>query len=169
MREGCRTLRGGGHVSSQRGSGVILDTIDGIKDISIKMDQLSLESQKIGDIVEVIDEIAEQTNLLALNAAIEAARAGEAGKGFAVVADEVRKLAERSGKATKEIATLIGSIQKNTISAVEAAAEGNINAGNAGIAFQELLRPYRLLLRRSLKLRPQVKSRMHKLKRSVNP
>jgi methyl-accepting chemotaxis protein len=124
---------------AQRGSGVILDTIDGIKDISIKMDQLSLESQKIGDIVEVIDEIAEQTNLLALNAAIEAARAGEAGKGFAVVADEVRKLAERSGKATKEIATLIGSIQKNTVSAVEAAAEGNIKAGNAGKAFQEIV------------------------------
>jgi methyl-accepting chemotaxis protein len=111
---------------AQRGSGVILDTIDGIKDISIKMDQLSLESQKIGDIVEVIDEIAEQTNLLALNAAIEAARAGEAGKGFA-------------GKATKEIATLIGSIQKNTISAVEAAAAGNIKAGNAGTAFQEIV------------------------------
>ncbi|PKM81458.1 MAG: hypothetical protein CVU89_09410 [Firmicutes bacterium HGW-Firmicutes-14] len=89
-----------------------------------KIKELGEQSQKIGEIIQVIDDIAEQTNLLALNAAIEAARAGEHGKGFAVVADEVRKLAERSGKATKEIAVLINNIQVGTEKAVMAMDEG---------------------------------------------
>ncbi len=77
-----------------------------------RISALGESSKQIGEIILVIDEIADQTNLLALNAAIEAARAGDQGRGFAVVADEVRKLAERTQKATKEIRSMISSIQK---------------------------------------------------------
>jgi methyl-accepting chemotaxis protein len=91
-----------------------------VEGAAVKVAELGAKGDQIGAIVETIDDIAEQTNLLALNAAIEAARAGEQGKGFAVVADEVRKLAERSSRATKEIATLIGEVQRGTAEAVEA-------------------------------------------------
>lgn len=116
---------------AKEGGQVVVQTIDGIKriaDVVVKsadtIQGLGKSSDKIGEIVQVINDIADQTNLLALNAAIEAARAGEQGRGFAVVADEVRKLAERTTKATKEIDTMIKEIQSSTKGAVQAIEEG---------------------------------------------
>ena len=89
-----------------------------IQDTSKRIKRLGESSQRIGDIVALIDDIAEQTNILSLNAAIQASMAGEAGRGFAVVSDEVQSLAERSTEATKKIAELVATIQTDTNDAV---------------------------------------------------
>jgi len=117
--------------TAQKGGQIVLDTIKGMQTIdrvvresASSIAQLAGSADKIGDIIKVIDDIADQTNLLALNAAIEAARAGEQGRGFAVVADEVRKLAERTGKATSEITLMIKGIQNETGEAVNSMEAG---------------------------------------------
>lgn len=124
--------------TADKGAVVINNVVSGMQDINENMQKLNLNSQKIGEIISVIDDIADQTNLLALNAAIEAARAGEHGRGFAVVADEVRKLAERSGKATKEISQLIASIQEDMGKAVLAADKGGHMTEEAGNSFTKI-------------------------------
>ncbi len=113
------------------GGQVVSDTINGmqaigrvVRESAESIAKLAHSADRIGEIIAVIDDIADQTNLLALNAAIEAARAGEQGRGFAVVADEVRKLAERTGKATGEITDMIKGIQRQTEEAVNSMESG---------------------------------------------
>lgn len=124
-----------GEERAQHGRELVSETVDKIKEIADvvghsadTIEQLGASSTEIGEIVQTIDDIAEQTNLLALNAAIEAARAGEEGQGFAVVAEEVRDLADRTDEATSQIASMIEEVQSETDEAVGAVQMGRHHA-----------------------------------------
>jgi len=137
---------------ASKGAAIVRQTIQGmdsirdqIQETSKRIKRLGESSQEIGSIVELINDIAEQTNILALNAAIQAASAGEAGRGFAVVADEVQRLAERASNATKRIETLVQTIQSDTNEAVSSMEQttaevvaGARLAEDAGLALGEI-------------------------------
>ncbi len=132
--EAARVAQGGA-VTIKKVEGGMGNIRTSVEALAQRINQMGQRSEEIGAIVETIDDIAAQTNLLALNAAIEAARAGEHGKGFAVVADEVRKLAEKSATATREIAGLIQGIQQAVAEAVAAMKTGNaaVDTGTAQV------------------------------------
>jgi twitching motility protein PilJ len=137
---------------AQKGAQVVRNTIGSMENIretiqetSKRIKRLGESSQEIGDIVGLITEIADQTNILALNAAIQASTAGDAGRGFAVVADEVQRLAERAGNATKQIEGLVNTIQADTNEAVKSmeistagVVSGAAMAEDAGVALKEI-------------------------------
>jgi len=125
---------------------------DRVQDSARTVESLGARGTQIGEIISTIEDIADQTNLLALNAAIEAARAGEQGRGFAVVADEVRALAERTSRATREISGMIKGIQEETRTAVTAMEQGvrevengTVEASRSGDAIREILDLFRAL------------------------
>ncbi len=132
--------------SATEGKSIVEKTVESMMNIartvemsSGTVEKLGQSSKKIGDITDVINDIASQTNLLALNAAIEAARAGEQGRGFAVVADEVRKLAEKTGNATEEITNMIKKIQLDSAESVQSMMK-NKNEAEEGVNLAEQAR-----------------------------
>jgi methyl-accepting chemotaxis protein len=145
--------------TAERGAGAVQSSVksmnlirDQIQDTAKRIKRLGESSQEIGEIVELISDITEQTNVLALNAAIQAASAGEAGRGFAVVAEEVQRLAERSAEATKQIGALVKAIQTDTqdaVGAMEKSTEGVVQGAQlsdaAGAALGEIERATREL------------------------
>lgn len=148
--DGATTSRDRAEKSAEAVKSAVV-AIESVRDSTLTlretMGELAAQAESIGQVMSVINEVADQTNLLALNAAIEAARAGEAGRGFAVVADEVRKLAERTMNATKEVEEVVGKIQvqaRQNMEAVDRAAghtvEGAATASTAGEAMAEIIR-----------------------------
>ena len=139
---------------ARRGSETVDATVEGmirardtVRNAAAQVEGMEAHSRRIGEVVQVITSLASQTNLLALNAAIEAARAGEQGRGFAVVADEVRKLAEQSSRSVGEIATLVQQIRESIQDVVHGIAEGSRQtdqgaqlAGSAGTALRDIIR-----------------------------
>ncbi|MEM9065916.1 MAG: methyl-accepting chemotaxis protein [Planctomycetota bacterium] len=130
--DGARQAVGAGSSAVQQNSGSLEQIAGSIERVDQLMGSLRDKSESIGRLVGVITDIADQTNLLALNAAIEAARAGEHGRGFAVVADEVRKLAERTMHATTEVTGSVEAIQADTLAAVDAAQDSAGLASDGG-------------------------------------
>ncbi|MBG0776500.1 MAG: PAS domain-containing protein [Desulfovibrionaceae bacterium] len=146
LAESSRAKVGDGADEVERTRKVILTVRDEAQTLMSDMEHLGEHAERIGGVLNVITDIADQTNLLALNAAIEAARAGEAGRGFAVVADEVRKLAEKTMQATKEVGSVVQAIQESarksrvsTETAVSSVMEGVESASSAGDKIREIL------------------------------
>ena len=163
---------------SDTGRKAVSDTIDGmnqlrenIQETAKRIKRLGESSQEIGEITELISDITEQTNVLALNAAIQAASAGEAGRGFSVVAEEVQRLAERSGDATRQIAALVKTIQTDTqdaVAAMEQSTQGVVQNAKLSDAAGSALGDIDRVTRRLSELIEQISSEARREAESAN-